>query len=301
MWMSWLQGFAAVVAVAAALSIGAELVVDRWRGIARDAAQVRVNLWLGVPGQVLAYTIVGAVVVAMLSLVPTVGAPLACTPLTIAACFVGVDFLYYWSHRLEHRVRALWGHHSVHHSSHAFDLSTAVRIAWHDGVLAGVYLVPLAALGFPPVLILVCYELLLGYQTWVHTTRVGRLPFVEGLLNTPSAHRVHHAANAYAIDTNYGGVFTIWDRLFGTYAAERPDEPLRYGLTSPVTATHPVAVNFAAYPGLARDLAAAPPAERALALLGPPEWTVREGFARTKTTSMWARLARTFRLRGAPT
>jgi hypothetical protein len=59
-------------------------------------------------------------------------------------------------------------------------------------------------------------------------------------------------------------------------------------------------VNFAAYPGFLRDLTAAPPTERALALVGPPEWTVSEGFAATHPDSLWARLARTFRWRGAP-
>jgi len=300
MWMTTLEGLVGVVGVAGALSIAAEIAFDRWRGRARDAAQTRVNLWIGVPGQLFAYTVIGAVVVAALSVLPTVRAPVAPTPLSTLLCFLGVDFLYYWTHRLEHRVRAFWGHHSVHHSSHAFDLSTSLRIAWHDGFLAALYFAPLAVLGFPPLLIVVCYELLLGYQTWIHTTRVGPLPSVEGWLNTPSAHRVHHASNAYALDRNYGGVLIVWDRLFGTYAPERDDEPLRYGLTTPVTATHPVAVNFAAYPGFVRDFVTAHAAERALALVGPPEWTVSAGFAATHPASLWARCARRFAWRGAP-
>jgi hypothetical protein len=156
-------------------------------------------------------------------------------------------------------------------------------------------------LGFPPLLIVLCYELVLGFQTWLHTTRVPPLPFVEGIFNTPSAHRVHHAVNGYAIDKNYGGVFVVWDRLFGTYAAERTNEAVGFGLTTPVTFTHPVAVNFAAYPALAREVVDAPRSEKLLALLGPPEWSVREGFARTRPSSWWASLARRRRWRGAPT
>jgi hypothetical protein len=56
-----------------------------------------------------------------------------------------------------------------------------------------------------------------------------RLGFLEYILVTPSAHRVHHASNEHYLDKNYGGVFVIWDRLFGTYAKEE-EEPI-YGLT----------------------------------------------------------------------
>jgi hypothetical protein len=70
-------------------------------------------------------------------------------------------------------------------------------------------------------MLLVLAEAGLVYQTWVHTERIGRVPLIEGILNTPSAHRVHHASNALFIDKNHGGVFMIWDRLFGTYADER--------------------------------------------------------------------------------
>ena len=49
-------------------------------------------------------------------------------------------------------------------------------------------------------------------------------------MNTPSHHRVHHARNRYAIDKNYGGVFIIWDRIFGTFEVERDQKELTYGL-----------------------------------------------------------------------
>ena len=54
------------------------------------------------------------------------------------------------------------------------------------------------------------------------------------MLNTPSAHRVHHAANLEYLDANYGGVLIVFDRLFGTYRAERDDVPCRYGLVVPM-------------------------------------------------------------------
>lgn len=297
--IGWLNDMATVLTVAAGAAVALEIAADRWQGRARDLPQTRLNLQIGIAGQLLSHTLIGAVVGAVLSKLPLLTAPIATTPLTALACFVGVDFLYYWSHRLEHRVRLLWGHHSVHHSSHAYDLSTSLRVAWHDGLFAALYNAPLAMLGFSPMLVLVCYQLVLLAQVWVHTTRIARLPFIEGILNTPSAHRVHHGKNAYAIDKNYGGVFLLWDRLFGTYAAERVDEPLAYGLTEPVTSTHPVVVNFAAYPRIARDVANAPLGEKIWAAFGPPEWSIREGFTQTSPSSLWSHLAKALKLRGA--
>ncbi|GMT12841.1 hypothetical protein PFISCL1PPCAC_4138, partial [Pristionchus fissidentatus] len=57
---------------------------------------------------------------------------------------------------------------------------------------------------------------------------------IDLVFNTPSAHRVHHGRNPYCIDRNYGGTLIIWDRLFGTFTDERPEEPVVYGLVTPV-------------------------------------------------------------------
>jgi sterol desaturase/sphingolipid hydroxylase (fatty acid hydroxylase superfamily) len=70
----------------------------------------------------------------------------------------------------------------------------------------------------------------LTYQFFVHTELVPRIGWLEWIVNTPSAHRVHHASNPEYLDKNYGGVLLIWDHLFGSYRAERPDIPIRYGL-----------------------------------------------------------------------
>jgi sterol desaturase/sphingolipid hydroxylase (fatty acid hydroxylase superfamily) len=243
---------------------------------------------------VLVMTVVGGVVIAGLTAVSQLRWwSFGYSPLGWVVGFVATDFIYYWSHRLEHRVSVLWGHHSVHHSSPSFDLSTSLRIAWHDGVLAVVYYAPLALLGFPPTMLLVLIEAGLIYQTWVHTERIGRVPWIEGILNTPAAHRVHHAKNAACIDTNHGGVFVIWDRLFGTWADERSlgDEPLRYGLTVPSPGINPLRVNFNHYLHLARVVARARRLrDVVLAVCGPPEWTPEHGFQHTNPRSWWRRI-----------
>jgi alkylglycerol monooxygenase len=72
------------------------------------------------------------------------------------------------------------------------------------------------------------------YQFWIHTEEIKSLGPLECIINTPSHHRVHHGRNRYAIDKNYGGTLIIWDRMFGTFAAERTDEELAYGLVHPI-------------------------------------------------------------------
>jgi len=72
------------------------------------------------------------------------------------------------------------------------------------------------------------------YQFWLHTEVIGNLGPFEYVMNTPSHHRVHHGRNPYCIDKNYAGTLIIWDRLFGTFEAERTAEPPVYGLVTNV-------------------------------------------------------------------
>jgi sterol desaturase/sphingolipid hydroxylase (fatty acid hydroxylase superfamily) len=212
--------------------------------------------------------------------------------------FVLVDFLYYWNHRLEHRVSLLWGHHSVHHSSTAFDLTTSLRVAWHDGITAALVYGPLAALGMEPTMIAVLVQLNLLLQVWIHTRDIGRVPGLEGIINTPAAHRVHHASTPHALDSNYGGFFMVWDRLFGTWRCEddvvAADGPLRYGLTSGPVGRNPLRVTTAHYLAMARLWRRCRSLrERVLAIFGPPEWTPEAGFSTTSSRSLWRALTAT--------
>jgi alkylglycerol monooxygenase len=70
------------------------------------------------------------------------------------------------------------------------------------------------------------------YPFFIHTRLIGRLGVLEYILVTPSHHRVHHGSNEKYLDKNYGDVFIIWDKLFGTFQKEE-DEPV-YGLTHPL-------------------------------------------------------------------
>lgn len=164
---------------------------------------------------------------------------------SILLLFIGLEFFYYWYHRLSHENRWLWATHAVHHSANYFNLSATFRLGW-TGWLSGHFLffTPLCWFGFHPIAIALCLGLNLLYQFWIHTELIPQLGWFEWLFNTPSHHRVHHASNPEYIDCNYGGVLIIFDRLFGTFTAEHPNHPLVYGLTQPLHSHNPLTIAF---------------------------------------------------------
>lgn len=157
--------------------------------------------------------------------------------------FVVTDLAYYWYHRLSHEIPVLWTMHNTHHSSLWMNLSTAVRLNWLGRFVSPVFYIPLVVLGFSPTFLAASLTLGLLLQFFLHTETIGKLGWFEGkLLNTPSAHRVHHGSNPQYIDKNYAGVFIVWDRLFGTYEPEV--ENVRYGVTTGFMGHNPFVIQF---------------------------------------------------------
>ena len=152
------------------------------------------------------------------------------------------DFLYYWSHRLEHRSRLFWSWHNVHHSSQDYHGTTALRLSWIEPYVSWYLLVPLVLIGFKPYQVFLFFQILLTYQTWIHTQKIGNLGVLEHILNTPSNHRVHHGSNPEYIDKNFGAVLIVWDKIFRTYAAE--STPVKYGLQRNIGTNNPIRVNL---------------------------------------------------------
>ncbi|MGA0604323.1 sterol desaturase family protein [Caulobacter sp. KR2-114] len=191
---------------------------------------------------------------------------------TWAAGFVAVEFAYYWQHRLSHEVRWLWATHATHHSAEQLTLLSAIRLGWTNLISGGwLIFLPLIPAGFDPRLVLALLAFNLHYQFFLHTEAVGRLGPLEWVLNTPAHHRVHHACNAAYLDRNYGGVVIVFDRLFGTFAAERTDEPLRYGLAHRPGSYNAVVVALGEWRAMFADMARARSLRAALAVaLGRP-------------------------------
>ncbi|MFZ5604202.1 MAG: sterol desaturase family protein [Pseudomonadota bacterium] len=152
------------------------------------------------------------------------------------------DFVYYWCHRWAHEINFMWGGHVPHHQSEEFNLTTALR----QGALQDIFMWPiflsLALLGCPADVFIVTMTISKLYQFWIHTRVIDKVPFIEGILNTPSAHRVHHGINDIYLDRNHGGTFMIWDRLFGTWQ-EETETPI-YGVRKRYQSWNPVWAHF---------------------------------------------------------
>lgn len=175
------------------------------------------------------------------------------------ALFVGLEFCYYWYHRASHEVFLMWATHSTHHSPNEMTLSAAYRLGWMPFLsFTWVFFLPLVFIGFSPILVFTMLSINLMYQFWLHTKLIGRLGILEGILNTPAAHRVHHASNPIYLDKNYGGILILFDRLFGTYAIEQEGEEIVYGLTHPNYSSNPVEVVFRVWRDLISKVFKAP-------------------------------------------
>ena len=156
----------------------------------------------------------------------------------LLALFVLADLAFYCEHRCSHRIRYMWAAHSVHHTVERLTVTAAFRLAWTP-IMALIFLfyLPLVWIGFAPEWVFGMASASLTYQIFIHTELVPRIGWLEWLINTPSAHRVHHGSNAVYLDRNFGGVLMIWDRLFGTYQPERSDVTTVFGLVHPGRAT----------------------------------------------------------------
>lgn len=156
--------------------------------------------------------------------------------------WIGVDFFYYWYHRVSHRNSFFWIGHSVHHQSEHFNLSVALRQGYFQTLTSWVFYLPLALIGFPTWMFVIVASVNTIYQFWIHTESIRKMGWFEKIFNTPSHHRVHHGKNPQYIDKNYAGSLIIWDKLFGTFEPE--EAPADYGVTEPLDSWNPFYANI---------------------------------------------------------
>ena len=173
-----------------------------------------------------------------------------------AVLILSEDFLFWLEHFIDHNVRLFWAVHVTHHSSEEYNLTTGFRSSVLMPVYRFIYFIPLALLNFKPADIFFAYAVTQIYGILVHTQAVKKLPaIIEYIFVTPSHHRVHHASNVPYLDKNMGMLLIIWDRIFGTFAAETPAEPPVYGLTKPLEKPfHPIHIITHEWGAVARDL-----------------------------------------------
>lgn len=188
------------------------------------------------------------------------------------ALFFCLEFCYYWYHRAAHEVYIMWASHSTHHSPNEMTLSAAYRLGWLPFLtFSWLFFLPLVLIGFSPIAVFTMLSINLMYQFWLHTKLVGKLGFFEGIINTPSAHRVHHASNSVYLDKNYGGILMVYDRIFGTYQPEKEDLKIVYGLTHPNYSRNPFVVVFRVWRELLVKVVKTPGLRQKITLiLSPP-------------------------------
>jgi sterol desaturase/sphingolipid hydroxylase (fatty acid hydroxylase superfamily) len=168
--------------------------------------------------------------------------------------FVIYDFFYYWFHRISHERQIFWASHVAHHQSEDYNLSTALRQTGTGAFVSWVFYIPMFLIGIPSYVFISVASLNLIYQFWVHSEHIPKLGWFENYFVTASNHRVHHAQNEQYIDKNYGGVFIVWDRMFGTHKIEDENEPCIYGIRGTLNTFNPIWANLHVYIKIIKEM-----------------------------------------------
>jgi len=239
--------------------IGAILLELAW-GVARRRNTMRLNdsvssLFLGVLSQARRFVILGVGGYVYHLVTRYFSLPLMDPGhwFTWALALVLYDFCYYWLHRMGHERTILWAAHVAHHQSEDYNLTTALRQTSTGFLLDWVFYIPMYFVGIPAEVVVTVGSINLIYQFWVHTEHIPKLGWYEWVFVTPSNHRVHHAQNDLYVDRNYGGIFILWDRLFGTFQEELDGEPAVYGIRGPLHSWNPVRALTHIYVDMALD------------------------------------------------
>jgi sterol desaturase/sphingolipid hydroxylase (fatty acid hydroxylase superfamily) len=154
--------------------------------------------------------------------------------IAIPISVLGMDLVSYFWHRANHAVLFLWRFHQAHHSDSDYTVTTALR--FHPGELLlalPLRLLTVVVLGVPIVGVIV-FEVIFALANFCEHGNID-LPLkversIGRLFVTPALHRRHHGRQARLLDTNYGTIFSLWDRLLSSYGESRSDTRVRTGL-----------------------------------------------------------------------
>jgi sterol desaturase/sphingolipid hydroxylase (fatty acid hydroxylase superfamily) len=192
--------------------------------------------------------------------------------LGIAYVFFVVEFVGFLQHWAYHKVGILWALHSVHHSGTEMNIAVATRSLWGLSLLLPMQmiLVPLLGASLAHLGVFLVFRIIYAYT--LHTDAIPRLGWLDGIINTPSNHRVHHGRQVKYLDRNYSNGILLFDRFFGTY--QREEEVPDYGLVEQVGSRNPLVFQTAGLRDLFRKVAAAPNLRSKIGyLIMPPGWS----------------------------
>lgn len=142
---------------------------------------------------------------------------------SVLAALLLLDFSKYLLHLVMHHVPALWRIHKVHHADPDMDLSTAVRFHPLETVVTLAWNVGVALLLGPPIIAALIHEVSIAVCAFFEHANLYISRPLESRLRwivvTPQMHSVHHSVDLQEGNHNFGGLFSLWDRLFRTYLA----------------------------------------------------------------------------------
>lgn len=151
-----------------------------------------------------------------------------------AGALILLDGWTYLWHRVNHIIRFLWRFHRLHHSDPTLDVTTASRFHPGEIVFSSVLRIPVILLSGIHLWELVFYETLMFAVVQFHHSNIGLPRSIDRALRlviiSPDMHKVHHSRRQPETDSNYGSLFSIWDRVFGTFRLNTKPETICFGL-----------------------------------------------------------------------
>jgi sterol desaturase/sphingolipid hydroxylase (fatty acid hydroxylase superfamily) len=146
---------------------------------------------------------------------------------------LALDFSSWWVHWVMHRQPLLWRFHLIHHSDSKVDVTTGLRHHPGDSMLRGVFFILFIFISGAPMYAVMIYQtLVVAFTAFTHANislPVAIDKWLSYLLISPNMHKVHHHRLQPYTDSNYGAIFSIWDRLLGTFS-HLPMQDIRYGI-----------------------------------------------------------------------
>ena len=189
-------------------------------------------------------------------------------------CAIADDHNFYWHHRLAHNVRVLWAAHLPHHSAKTFNLTVSIRNGWFITFVKPIYWLWMPLVGFPPIMIATCLIINAFYQFTLHSPLLPSFGWIEKIFNSSYVHVVHHSSNTEYLDRNHGGLFTFWDRMYGTWQAPIKDVVPKYGISHDPGTDNPITHNLFEFQEIWKDVKKAPGLKNKLMyIFGPPGWS----------------------------
>jgi len=196
--------------------------------------------------------------------------------------FLLADFCYYVYHRASHGVGAFWAIHGVHHQARVMNVTVALRHPWLSDSYSAPFYALCPIMGIPTAQFFIAISFISFYAFTVHSRTFRRPGFF--IFVTPQTHIVHHARNPRYIDKNFGAMFTIWDRIFGTHVEVVAEDPPDLGTLSGCDTYNGAKAQWIGFRDLFRRARHVHGLAKLVSFFRPPAWTPPNAPTRSEGT-----------------